>query len=247
MYTTSVPSTVNRIIVVFYALKLWNIDEKATFYETGVKLFHFVFYVSFVSSFVVRICLTDNGDEFVVFTVLFIIAGVHIFRLDYIISKKRETLKLIFELGIHSTNNVEKFHKVEHTLANCMNFVKCFISVCLIVPLLFFTFPLIFNGKMLINFAFPLDGKSNWISFWIKNLFLVVGCLYAILCFLISVIIWYLMVNCAIKYDLLGDQLRNMGVVVETKTLKILKKATQPNSFMKSFIEAIQTHQKVNK
>lgn len=249
MYKTDIPIAVKQVIAVFHALKLWTVKEDAAVYETALKFFHFIYFVSFVLSIVVRTVLTDDKDDRVIMTAAAIIAVVHICRLWYTISKKNEILALIWQLGAHSTNDREMFHQIMNKLNNWMNFARFIISMCTSGVVLLCIFPLLSSEKIvLFNIAFPTDREQRT-AFWIAHSFNVVGSSYAVLCFFVSVIVWYLMINGAVKYQLLGDQLRNMGVANVTingtsQNRKHLK-TNQQNQFLEDLIEAIRTHQKV--
>lgn len=243
MYRTDVPTTINRIIAVFYVLKLWNRREGTQ--AAGLKVFHLTIYVLFFSSVVLGACQTNEKDEFVLLSVASIITFVHIFRLWYILFKKAEIIVLINELSAHSTNDGEEFQQINNKLENWMIFAKYFILMCSGELLLISTFPLISGERNLVfSIAFPFDYKRSQIAFWIAHSINVLGCSYAVLCFLLSIIVWYLMVNGAITYEMLGNRLRNMHTA--TQNPKISKKMEQ-NLFIKSLIEGIETHLKVKK
>src|ERR1700761_7315463 len=48
--------------------------------------------------------------------------------------------------------------------------------------------------------------------------FLVIQSFYSVLVFFVNILIWYIMLCCSIKYNLLGNQLRRMGMVKKKGT-----------------------------
>lgn len=241
MHKTDVPTVIYRIMAVFYALKLWSNKEVASFYERGLQFFHSMYFISFITSTVVRACTADEKGDSIILVVGVIIAFVHIFRLWYAITKQKEILTLIDQLGVHSTNDREKSHQVNNKLNNWMNFARYFLLICTSTVTFSTIFPLFSNSMLLYDTGFPADGSRT--TFWILHMFTSVGSYYGVLLFSFSPIIWYLLISGAIKYEMLGNQLRDMGVV-NSRNRKVSNKIQQ-NLFLKSLIEAIQTHQRV--
>lgn len=250
MYNIQLPSTIDRIIVIYYGLGLWNVKDKAGFCSTALKMFHFSYFLSFFASIAVKAIVTDDSDEFVFFTALSIIVSVHVIRMFYIIAKKPEILKLIHQIGTHSTTEIEDAIHSEKKIKNFMKFGKGFMFACIVEVSMFIIVPALLNDATIVNIAFPFGNLRS--IFWIKQTFLLIGGAYSILSVFLSTTIWFLMVNAAIKYDLLGNQLKNLGVMrkveqaVEIEPNQITSNKTEQDIFLADLIAIIQSHQKVN-
>lgn len=239
MYNIELPKTITQICAVFYGLGLWSIRDGTTFRENRQKIFQFTYFVSFLISIVVGAIVSNDKDELIFLTVLSIGVSVHALRLFYIIWRKNEILSLIGQCSNYSINKQKDFIRVNKKIILFFKFVNFFIFMLIIAFFLISIFPIFSSGKLLIvNIAFPLDRKHSQIEFWITHVYVVIGCTYCILCTLLSIIIWYLMINCAIKYEILETEFRKIGVQ-NLKTTKI----TGEQLFLKDLKIAIKSHQ----
>lgn len=234
----------NQIINVFYGLGLWTVKE--TICGAGRKLFQFIYYISFVTSLAVGAVLSNDLDEFVFLAAIAILTTVHIFRLFSIIWKKDDILKLIHQTGTHSTNENDEFVQVNQRLNKFVKFVTYFVSICIVEAGLVLISPIFSTEKTLINIAFPL--KNSRTAFWMTHTHIVIGCTYSVLCFLLSIIVCYLLMNCAIEYEILGNRLKNMGVIGKRKdrTTQKLEVGDEQQLFLKDLTAAIESYKKMN-
>lgn len=246
MYYVEIPNTINQIIVIFYELRLWNNKARTTFWERGIKFFHFIFYSSFVMSFAVEAFIHDSDIIFL--AVAFLITCLHMIRFCNIIWKMNEILTLINQLGTHCTNDLEKSIKVKNKLGRFMKFTKCFISACSFEGLLVLIFPIVSKKKLLTDFGFSWE--THRIAFWLTDVYNFLGVVYSVLIFFLAIIIWYLMMNGAIRYEILGNQLQNMGMnrrnVMTAQSDKI-SLTEQEMLFIQDLIDAVEAHKTISK
>lgn len=148
------------------------------------------------------------------------------------------------EIGTLDTNDRKAFIFVNHKLKIWKKFIRFFIlmvcsafTVALIQP--------IYSKSLFVNIAFPFESEISAISFWIESLVLAGGMFLSLVCCLFTVIIWYLMLSIVFKYNMLGHQFKNMGVIkamvnngIESK--RKLSLAKQQNIFLKDLIMAIE-------
>lgn len=241
MYTIEIPHIINQIYAVFYGLGMWDIKDRITIYEILQKLFHVIYYLSFLTSTAIGAIITDDLDDFVFSTAIAIIATVQLCRLFVIIWKKDEILMLVNQSGLHFTEELGEFIQVNKKLKKFERFVKYVILALLVEAFLMLIFPIFFRGKLLISSAFYW--QNSQISFWIIHIHTVLGCTHSIVCILLSVIVCYLMINCAIKYEMLGNRLKNMGA--DTNDPKVSKTEHQQLLFLKDLIDLIEAHQNI--
>ncbi len=247
MYNTDIPDIIIRITESFYWLRVWSRNERTACFGTAIKVFHFAFFLSFLTSVIGGAFLSSDTHEFIFLADLTILLVVHAVRMFYIIWKKNDILTLIHQIGSHYANEFGELVSFTKKLKMFDKFAKTFVLICIIEVLFALIFPVVSSQKILLNIAFPW--KTGATTFWITHSFIAIGCAYSILWFLLSVIIWYLMINLSSKYQLLGNQLRNMGVI---KTKQIIDGSTQSETlqeelFLKTLVEAVRTHQKINR
>lgn len=251
MYKTELPRTIEQIIVSFYGLGLWSMENEPIGWKSiGPKVFHFTYYMSCVTSIAVKAFTSDDPGDAVFLTSLAILATVHLFRLLNIMIKKSETITLIDQLGTHSANDSEEYRRVDVKIKRFLKYGSGFIASCLCEVLMVIIFPILSNGKAIINVAFPWSSSSR-IVFWTQQVFVLFGALYSVVCVCTAVIVWYLLLSCAVKYEILGTKLRNLGKTLENTskngTTEEAKSSKLPkrHDFNSGLIEAIQFHRQI--
>lgn len=259
MHNTETPNTIKLIITIFFKSKLWNIENDTTLPRTWQKILHLI-YVLFVLSFVVSLAVgaltTKDNNERILSAVCSIAVAIHTVRLVYIIWGESEILNLLDQdqLSAHSTSDNDQIIRVSDQLNNFVEFVKCFLLMCSCGIFLLSIIPILSSEKLLIfKIALPLDPsldlKNSEIAFRITNGFIVLVCIFNMICYLLAIIIWYLALNCAIKYDILGNELMKLGVIkTKDPTLQKLhiSKTAQEQLFLQDLISAIKSYKKIN-
>lgn len=246
MYNIEIPDTINRIIRAFYLFGFWNKDEN-TFFKKGRNFFHISYYVLFVISIAVGAWIADNKDDSIFLTGLSITCSLQIFRMCCIILKETQIYTLIHLLSNQSTNDHKKFIQVNHKLEIIMKLVTSTILVCIAATVFIAIMPFTSTEKKLaFNVAFPLNWRNSETVFWVVHVYIIVGAIYVVISALLALIIWYLMISCAIKCVLLGNQLRNINVIGTMGKPKVLTR-DQQNSFAKHIIAAIESHRTIDK
>lgn len=234
---------VNQIIQTFYRLKLWNVEEETSFRSSLPKILQLLYFASFVASMAGGACMSNDKDENIFLTVAAMINGVIVYRMANIIWKKNEILTFVRELCEHSIKNHEQFVQVNGKLEKFIQFAKAFVWMCVMGVTFALFVPVISSEKKLVfNIALPAHWKSSEIIFWMAHLYSVLGCTYSSHALLLSVIIWYLMINCSIKCAILGNKLRNLGV---QKTQ--FSKHQNQKLFLQDLTDVIKFHLKLNK
>lgn len=253
MYKIKLPKTVNLIIVFFRVFGLWDFTNRTAFHLKALKTFHFSLYLSFVASFLTKAIITDDPDDVVQFGALSIIVSVHAYRVAYIIIRQNDTIELIDEVCTHSTDKIEEFNRVSKRIGKFIKFIGTFIVGCTVEVSMFIIAPAVWNEMTLVKIAFPFGDRQN--VFWIRQVFLLTGGLYSVLSVCFSAIIWFLMVNASIKYDMLGNQLRNLGerraILLDFSSAAVqetaFSKEIDQEVFASDLVEAIKIHHQINK
>lgn len=250
MYTIEKPDTINRFIRAYYLLGFWTKDRNP-FFKNGLKIFHFTYYVFFVTSTIMGACVAEDKDDSIFLTALSVAFSVHIFRISCIVLRQKKILTLIDQVGKQSTNDYKEFGQIKNKLKMIMQLVETCILFGTSAIVLVTAIPLFSNGKKLaFNIWFPLDWTYSKTGFWMAHIFIQIGTIYACLAFLLTLMIWYLMIHFVIKYEMLGNQLRNIDVIGTTETSNKISKvsAAEGQKFLvQNLIVAIKRHQKINK
>lgn len=67
--------------------------------------------------------------------------------------------------------------------------------------------------KLFFSIGFPLDWKNNEFDYCIGAAFIFTQMFLSRIALLVSVMIWYLLMNCGLQYVALGHQIKNMGAI----------------------------------
>ncbi len=246
MYQIGVPTTVQYLLGVFYRLGMWS--DTTTFGKNCRKLLYFIYFASFVLSIAVGAYVTDDNDECVFLTVMSVDSFVLAYRMWIILWRKNVFTLLVNRIGSHSTNDRNEFIKISSKLTVLMKFIRFFMCVlaigCIFASVLF---PITNEKHLIFNIALPFDRNSSKIAFLIASAFVGVGISLAIVCAIITKMIWYLLYSISFQYKVLGNQLRHMGAIRTGPPHLKVSLVAQQQIFFKDFIAAIQTYDKINR
>lgn len=252
MFRVQVHKRINQMMELFYRLGLWHRGDEATGVETGIKLFYSIFHSLYTMSIMAGAITTDNSDESIFLVLCAILMGVMSFKLSCIIWRKKQILELLHRICIYSIVDQEDFTLVDDQVKSFMKFGTFFISfsyfaaICAVLVV-----PFLGSEKTLfVNLGLPLDWKNNELHYWIAFTFATFGMFLSSITLLFSLIIWYLMVHCALKYNVLGNYIRKMGVIgtVGAKgNQRRMPEEVKQNLFQQDLITVINSHQDIKK
>lgn len=182
-----------------------------------IHLLYCIYYFIFFISLVVGAFTSDNGDDSVILVEAALIVAVMSIKMWFIMWKQKQIIDLLNRISVFSIRNYDDYNFVNGKLRRLMEFAKVFLlivgvaNVCITIVV-----PLLGNEKNLfVKVAFPLDWKNSDIAFFLANAFVSMGIFLTMPMLLLSIMIWYLMFCCSLRYKILGNDIRNMGVKVK--------------------------------
>lgn len=249
MYRVELKKIINFMMSLFYCLGMWHRGDEATVRETGIKLFLSFYYLLFPMLLMAGAIFSYDNDESIYLTQASIMSAVISIKAFFIIWNKKLILEMLNQCGVYTVENRGDFNLVKNTLQKFDKLIVALLVVLSVSGLIVSGYPFLGSERNLfLNIAFPLDWKNNEIAYWLVNAFMFTELFLTFIVFLSSVIIWYLMLNCALRYKILGNQIRNMGVIktveIGAKKRKISEKEKQI-IFLRDLIAAIDTHQQI--
>lgn len=243
MYTIKVPRIINLIIGSFYRLGLWHRENETTISATLMKLFYSIYHLLFPLSLFVNGSNITNKDESIFLIEMGFVFAVLSLKLLYIIWGKAEILQLVDRIGVYSLADSGQFTLADDTLKSFNKITKLFICIIYVTNILA-TLIVPFVGskkKLFFDIAFPLDHKNDEFAFWLAFVFLSSEIFVSVIAFLFSAFTWYLMISCSLRYEILGLQIRNMGV---RKTAN-LTKAEKEDLYLQDLITAVKSYKSI--
>lgn len=247
MYFIEIPKEINYMMSLFYYVGLWHCGDKATVSETRIKFFFCFYYLLFPISLVAGAIASDNQDEKIFLAEATIASVVLYVKITYVIWKKGRVLDMINHIGVYSMQNYEEFTLVKNKTKRFMKFLTFFFVITSAAGYVALFAPTLGKEKILLfNIGFPLDWKNSETAYWIAITFIFTQINIAYIGILFSILIWYLMINCALRYKLVGRKIVNMGEISEANEITNKRKITDEernNVFLRDLILAIDFHQ----
>nr|QGW45401.1 odorant receptor 28 [Bradysia odoriphaga] len=207
------------ILKLFYQLGIWQSDKLSNFCKVGIKLF----YISFVQAAVM--------------------AAVMYLKFMYILFKKQEILEFLNDpIVVHSIENREEYDQINKKIAKFMRFVRpYFLAICVTAVLLIVIKLPIFTTNRGLPFFISFSWNDSEIIYWLTYLVIsVLMVLYGIVNFF-SALIWYIMLNYSIEYQLLGNKLKNLGAA-KNQTQKERISVAETHKCVENVIFLIKAH-----
>lgn len=247
MYTVKVHDKFNNVITFFCVVGFWHRGDNASVWESGKKLFLFIYFFLLHISFVAGAIKSDNPHESIFLTELALMTFILVVKLLYLILKKKEIYELLQRVGVFSIDDHEEFIRIKKKLDIFMKCVDAFIIMAIVIIIALAIIPFVqIERKLFLRIGFPLDYKNDSTAFWIADSFIFTGSILTAACLSVSVTIWYLLFNCALRYDVLGNKLRNMGVMRTADAASNYNKISvnkNQNLFHRDLIKGIKAHQ----
>lgn len=247
MHSIEIHEGMNRLIRFFYRIGFWHKGDTPTTKERAIKLFYCVYFFLLVISSTIGAISNENVVESVFLAEVSIVSAVLSVKL-WCLMWKQNRIQDLLQVCVFSVRNDGQAHSINKKLGRFIKFVialfcagitaSCF--GCIVVPLVKS------ERAIILKFGFPLDWLNSGIAFWIANALFLLSLVIAMIAYLFSATIWYIMLNYSVRYGIVGDELRQMGEVNATGEVKISDKEKQ-NHFLEDLKASIDIHLQLTK
>lgn len=236
MYKIDVHTRVQQSVALFNYIGLLGSDDETAFRKYGRNM-HLVVYIYFIVSVAMGAYRSNDKEESLFLSACVVTCVVNTIRLLYILYKKKKMLEIIHEMGTYSINDQEQYKQTNKKINVFMKFGSTYMLSCFCAVIVLLALPF-FNGRLPLNVYFTLASKNNALVYWIIYTFILYGLVLSVLCVLFHTIIWYLMMSCAAKYQILGNDFKN----VDLKTTMDTRKFENQLFFLQNLIALIKNH-----
>lgn len=244
MYRVEVHKFIARVNLIFYRAGVWHQEDEETVAAWILKLFYSIYFFILLVALLAGPLTSDNIDNIIFSLQTSLITTVLLSKLLLIIWRQDEVLELLKRLCVHSVEEHDEFTLINNKLKDLMEFVAAFLSstyLCgtcctLVVPLLRK------ERKLFFEIGFPLDYKNDEFAYWMAVTFIFTEFIIMTVSWLFTVVIWYLMTNCGLRYDVLGQQIKKMGKIKANQLRKKLSDTETDELYRADFLEAIKSH-----
>lgn len=213
MYFIDVHKTIDQIFSILYFIGIWQNNNCNRMW--CLRIWYLASYGYIVTAIAVGALTTNNESEVVFLAVLSIVAFVVHIRLYIFLWKKDEILGFIRKMGVHSSiRDVDEFNRVNDKINFFIKFVFIFeaMLLCAVTTMAVIALPFFTNERRLpLNYYFPFNWQDNLVLYVIAYIYVTYGLMFTCFCTLFNEIIWYLMISCGIKYQILGNEFRHIG------------------------------------
>nr|QGW45400.1 odorant receptor 27 [Bradysia odoriphaga] len=210
--------------------------------QLRLKSFYTIYHMFTFVSFSVGAIKSKTVDEGVFLAEVAIIVSVMTTKLWMLLWKQKQITRLLNRICVFSIRDDEQFTFFNDKVEKFVKFVMVFACATIVGSLGNTIFPFIGNNKkFVVDLAFPLDWKNSEIGFWMTYIFFVSENVLSFLAMTFSVIIWYLLLHCSLRYKILGTEMRNMGRITTGCKVKMSVKKQQA-IFQKDLVAAIEHH-----
>lgn len=216
-YNIAIPDSITHVYSIFHLVGLWRNKDGVAIYQ----VFFFVYFMMLIVSITVGSFITEDPDERVFQFVTTFIGIVQITRMHCLIWKEKKIKSLTRENGIYSTNDYEVYTRAVKKMNSMNTLARLFMSVMVLCLIAVALFPLVSNEKRLIyTIPFPVDYTVSTGAFWMAYTFVTTSFFWSIVCCFYVVVVWYMMLNFTIKYEVPGSQFKYLGMA-EAKERKV--------------------------
>lgn len=244
MYKIEVHKRIHQAIVLFHFVGLLESDNDSVFRKRSN--IHLVLYLFFVVSVALGVYKSNDKFEIIYLAVMWIGSIVQTVRLSYILWKEEKILNFIHQMGVYSIKDYEQFYRTNNRIEAFIKFISSFQLMTFCATIVLLTTPL-YGRSLPLNIYVPLDWQVNAMVYWMAYLFVVYSIMLSVVCAVLNTIVWYLMLSCAIKYQILGNDFKNVDLINDEEKMLDKRKREKQNFLLKELIVLITKHRNLLK
>lgn len=215
MYKIEPNKTIQQIVKILYQTGIWRNGEESAIRKSSRKFFLLFYIIVFQVFNDASAILSDDKSELIFLAEIGMFYAVITFKQVYLLWKKEEITAFLNDpITAHSTEchavhelankKIKKFMRFIHVYLWMLGITSSFIGIS--------CFPIFTTSKKL---PFFISYSFNWtqseIVYWMTYGFVVSALYFGYLFNLVTIFIWYLLFNYSVAYEVLGNQLKEIG------------------------------------
>ncbi|XP_037037126.1 odorant receptor 94a-like [Bradysia coprophila] len=243
MHSVQSHRVIGKVISIFYWVGYWHRRDHPTAKELGMKVIYCLYYSLFGISLTIAGLTSQTSDESIFLWESCLVILISTAKILVLIQKQKRIVRSLNLIGVFSIRDAEDVTYCNFRLGRFMKFVVTFlcVTVCAItfanaVP--FFSS----ERKMIVDFAFPLDWRNGGTAFWISYTFITTEIVLTFSAVLFTVVVWYLMLLCSLRYEVIGREIVKAGSGQKGETLSVKERH---NLFRKDVESSIIAHRRL--
>lgn len=250
MYVVELENGMSRLIKLFFAIGFWHRGDNPTLTQIVINTFYCVYYLFFPISLIAGAITNENSAESVSLLAIALSNVTLVVKIYHIIWRKKDILQMMNRNCIYTVDDQETFILIDNKLKSLMKFFTVFAFSAAMAAFCSIIAHIGYLGRerqLFFKIGFPFDYKTNEIAFWLALAFNSTEEIVAVLIIFFSTIVWYLMVHCAFKYEILGHKLRTLGLLKRDSTavFQYKRRAEKEEQFLRNLIFGIHFYREV--
>lgn len=215
MCTNEANPSLERIFYVFKLFGIWQKSEDDLKYRYVWKIAHKINYVLYQILLLTFAFTAEDKNEKTFVGLMYLIITVVSVKMLYLLAKKKEILSFLSDSYVDVSNLNSKIQievsKKERIFIQFANAYLLLIVICLIL-FVGSTFPLFTaDRKLPFHITFSLDWKHEATVHWILYISMSWTTVLSLVYNSLTVIVWCILYNFSIQYDVLGKQFKALG------------------------------------
>ncbi|XP_037033998.1 odorant receptor 94a-like [Bradysia coprophila] len=251
MFTIQVDKTYQQIMKLFCRMGIWQSDDESHFRRIGKKLSYTFFSALFPIFFASNAFLCTDRSESILSVLVAIITSVIYVKFLYLLYKKPEILAFLSDQTVvHSIENHEEYDRMNEKIKKFIGFVRPYcVAVFATVPLLLVWKLPMFSADKTLPYFISFSWNDSEIIYWLAYMFLSLQTPLYVIANLFTPLVWYIMLNYSIEYELLGNKFRKLGMGKKTDGTRSKNQknliVSQRSMFDEDLIVLIKAHRKL--
>lgn len=243
MHFIRIHKVIGLIISSFYLIGFWHRGDKPTLKETRWKLFHCIHYTLFVLATSVGAINSEKRGESIFLGEISIGAAVMAVKIWILTWNQNQIVNLLNRVCVFSIRNDDVHKRFESKLRGFMTFVLVLL-IASVLAAFFASIVLSLVGSeksLFLKIGFPLNYQDSEIAFWMATVFIFTELHMSVILVSFTVVIWYLLFVCALRYEMLGNELKNMGRTIDEGDGKKMDEQIH-KTFYEDLVSSIGSH-----
>lgn len=237
--------TLCQIIQLFYFFGIWQRDDESKCRKMAKKILYLLFSATFPIFSAVNALFCCNKQEAIFSVQVVISTSVLFLKSAYLVFEKDKILQYLNDMiTCPSVNDQQDHQSINEKIMKFTKFIRVYLKALFttVLILIGIKLPIISADKTLplfISFSWNDSEVAYWFAFVLVSLSLI----SSLIANFLSVLIWFIMLNYSVEYQMLGGKLHTLGWQVDEARGEGSKKT----SYSQNLINLIGTHQKLIK
>ncbi|XP_037040269.1 odorant receptor 94a-like [Bradysia coprophila] len=245
MHSIKIHKLIAVIIAFLHRYDFWHQGDKpATARQLKTKSFYCIYYFMSVIATSMGAIKNEKVEQTIFLTEVSIGVAVDVVKLWILIWKQNEIQGLLKRICEFEVRNDEDYNAYNDKLGRFVKFLIVFLIAVFVCSFIQSVFIPAFGSEKILFFeiAFPLDYRNNEVAFWMATVFLFTETVLTIIAVFFSILIWYLLLNCSLRYEVLASEMRNMGKIMDSKKGQNVIVTSIQKSFVDDLKASINVH-----